>query len=123
MKNYREVCILLFFTFLGCAFFFGFFVWNNRNASCSYEESFHATQELRHVEDPVTITVQNPVNINTATAKQLQTLPGIGPELAQRILDYREKNGLFSAAVELSNIPGFGINRLEDLLGYVTTGG
>lgn len=64
-----------------------------------------------------------PVNINTATAEQLQTLPGIGPALAQRIVDYRQTNGLFTSLSELTMVEGIGIAKLEAILDYITLGG
>ena len=63
------------------------------------------------------------LNINTATLEQLQTLPGIGPALAQRILDYRTANGPFSAPEELMNVSGIGTKRLEAIRDLITTGG
>ena len=48
------------------------------------------------------------VNINTATASELQKLPGIGAATATRILEYRQKNGPFKKAEELMNIRGIG---------------
>jgi competence protein ComEA len=48
------------------------------------------------------------VNINTATIEQLQTLPGVGPALAQRVLDYRAKVGKFNKIEEILNVKGFG---------------
>lgn len=53
-------------------------------------------------------TAQSPVNINTATAEELQTLPGIGPAVSRRILDYRQKNGSFKKAEDLMNVRGIG---------------
>jgi len=44
------------------------------------------------------------VNINTASAEQLTTLPGVGPKLAARILDYRQKSGAFKSVQELMNV-------------------
>jgi len=49
-----------------------------------------------------------PLNLNTATAPQLETLPGIGPATARRILEYREKHGSFKKIEELMNVPGIG---------------
>lgn len=49
-----------------------------------------------------------PVNLNAASLAQLQTLPGVGPSTAQRILDYRQKNGAFKKIEELMNVKGMG---------------
>lgn len=62
-----------------------------------------------------------PVNINTATAEQLQTLPGIGPVLAQRIIDYRTEHGDYPSVDALLGVSGIGEKKLEALLGLVTT--
>ena len=48
------------------------------------------------------------VNLNTATAAQLESLPGIGAKTAQRILDYRQKSGGFKKIEELMNVKGIG---------------
>ena len=63
------------------------------------------------------------VNINTATAEELLTLPGVGPALAQRIIDYRSENGDFRAVEELTKVKGIGESKLKDLLDLITTGG
>jgi competence protein ComEA len=49
-----------------------------------------------------------PLNLNVATVADLQKLPGIGPALAARILDYRQKNGGFKKIEELMNVQGIG---------------
>ena len=63
------------------------------------------------------------VNINTATASQLQMLPGIGPTLAERIVAYRDKNGVFHSIGELMMVPGIGEKKLESIWDLLTTGG
>lgn len=63
------------------------------------------------------------ININTASAAMLQTLPGIGEVLAQRIVDYRQANGPFSSLGELLNVEGFGEKKLAGILDYATVGG
>jgi comEA protein len=49
-----------------------------------------------------------PVNLNTATAEQLATIPGVGPKMAERIIDYRQKNGSFKKLEDLMNVSGIG---------------
>lgn len=60
-------------------------------------------------------TPTGPMQLSTATLEQLDTLPGVGPVTAQKILDYREKHGAFSSVDELDAVPGIGPKRLEQL--------
>lgn len=57
---------------------------------------------------PQSISNSDLVNINTADAEKLATLKGIGPALAQRIIDYREQNGAFKTIDEIKNVRGIG---------------
>ena len=61
------------------------------------------------------ITIDNPLDINRATIAQLDTLPGIGPVTAQRIIDYRTKAGRINAVDELKKISGLGGVKFEEI--------
>jgi competence protein ComEA len=61
-----------------------------------------------------------PVNINTATLEELETLPGIGPAIGQRIVDYRTAHGPFRSIDDLLNVSGIGEKRLADLRPNIT---
>jgi competence protein ComEA len=65
-------------------------------------------------------TAAAPVNLNTATVDQLDALPGIGPVLAQRIIDYRAQLGRFTAVEQLDDVPGIGPALYARLSGAVT---
>ncbi len=60
------------------------------------------------------------VNINTATQTELETLPGIGPSTALKIINYRKENGKFSSIEDLKNVNGIGDNKFEALKKYIT---
>ncbi len=60
------------------------------------------------------------VNINTATQAQLETLPGIGPVIAGRIIEYRTTNGGFRSINQLENVKGIGPKTLEKLRPFVS---
>jgi competence protein ComEA len=62
---------------------------------------------------------QFPINLNTATAEQLEAIPGIGPVLAQRIIEYRQTHGRFQSVDELLEVHGIGAKRLESMRPYV----
>lgn len=60
------------------------------------------------------------VNINTADAEKLATLKGIGPALAQRIIDYREQNGAFNSIDEIKNVRGIGDKKFDAFKDKIT---
>ena len=65
-------------------------------------------------------TASAPVNLNAASAAQLQTLPGVGASTAERILEYRQKNGAFKKIEELMNVKGIGEKSFLKLKPLVT---
>ena len=64
--------------------------------------------------------VAGPISLSSATPEQLDTLPGIGPVTAQKIIAFREQHGPFRAVDDLDAIPGIGPARLAELKGLVT---
>ena len=70
-------------------------------------ESDHSATE---VEEPT-----GPIDVNTATASSLTTLPQVGPKTAERIIAYRDSNGPFSSVEELTKVRGIGPKTIEKL--------
>ena len=68
----------------------------------------------------VTDSGKGKVNINTADAAALQTIPGIGPSKADRIIEYRESEGKFNEIDDIKNISGIGNKTFESIKEYIT---
>ena len=63
------------------------------------------------------------VNVNTASAADFEALPGVGPKLAARIIEYRQKNGPFKKVEDLMNVRGLGEKNFLKLKAQLTLGG
>ncbi len=66
------------------------------------------------------ISSNNKVNINTATKEELDTLPGIGPAMAERIIEYRQTNGSFKNIDEIKNVRGIGEAKFAKMQDKIT---
>src|SRR5262245_333452 len=62
------------------------------------------------------------INLNSASAEQLSTVPGLGPKLAERIVEHRQKEGAFRSVQELMNVKGVGEKNLARIQGYLVVG-
>jgi competence protein ComEA len=62
------------------------------------------------------------VNLNTASVEQLTTLPGVGPKLAARIVEYRQKSGAFRSTEELINVKGIGEKSFAKIETWLSVG-
>ena len=82
----------------------------------------YTVQTERNAEEEVA-PVRVLVNINTATAEEMETVTGIGPVLAQAILDYRAEHGDFQTLDELLEVRGIGSAKLDAMRDEITTGG
>ncbi|MEU8224267.1 helix-hairpin-helix domain-containing protein [Kribbella sp. NPDC048915] len=78
-----------------------------------------STQQPPSTTGPPTKAPSTPVNLNTATLAELDALPGVGPVLAQRILDHRTENGPFTSIDQLQEVPGVGPKKFDSLKSHV----
>ena len=112
MKN-SAALVLLVVCLVFAGFLGGFFLGHNANH-----------KDVQHSHHPApTESAGERLNINTATAAELQDLPGIGPVLANRIVAFRQENGDFTATEQLLLVKGFGEVLLDSLENLITTGG
>ena len=136
----KPVNILVVLTCIFAAFLGGFHIGRRLNRSpvhiyqitpadkAALESPDEDDDEEECTEDAAEETVPGvvfPLNINTATIPELDELPGIGPALAQRIVDYRTAHGGFKAVEELLKVNGIGDAKLREILDLITveTGG
>jgi comEA protein len=64
--------------------------------------------------------VKKKINLNQATSSELELLPGLGPKLSQRIVEYRRTNGEFQKLKDLMKVPGIGPKTWEQIKEYIT---
>lgn len=78
--------------------------------------------DIQAVVLPVTFVDAGPLDLNRASVAELEKLPGIGPVLARRIVEWRETHGPFQSVQDLLHVPGIGPKTLEKILDKITVG-
>ena len=80
--------------------------------NANIEDSYITTESGASIKETQTKTIQK-VNINTASQQELETLTGVGPSIASKIVEYRKQNGLFKTIEDIKNVSGIGDNKFE----------
>ena len=77
-------------------------------------------EEYPNISTSIDSQIGGVININTATLEQLESLPGIGPSTAQKIIDYRTDNGSFVAIEDIMNVSGIGETTFAEIKDLIT---
>ena len=78
-------------------------------------EENNSDNSYKNIDSIYTSSYSDKININTANSNLLQSLPGIGPVLSERIVEYRDKNGLFSSIEDIREVSGIGEKKFEGI--------
>lgn len=115
--------LLVTLTLLFAAFTLGFFLGRSQRqekVTVSVSKSLYTLPPTTESIPETTEAIQYPLDLNAVTAEELQSLPGIGEVLSQRIVDYREEHGPFTSTDQLMDVYGIGPLLYESIQGYVT---
>ena len=115
-KTNRWTPIIL--TTVFTAVIFGVFTYRQHGGSSTVSLS-----QIQNTTNTSVAFIDGRININTASAEELTTLPGIGEKLSQRIVAYRNEHGPFIHETDLKNVSGIGDAKLDAIIDYITLGG
>ena len=123
----KKISVLLFgLLLISLSFSLGYLVGHGKGetvVSVSAQAPKEAVRKEHPVSDEPVEFDSGLIDLNTADRSQLETLPGSGPELADRIMAYREENGAFIAKEQIMDVEGIGEVRYENLEALITIGG
>lgn len=105
------------------AVFLAALFWTTSRERGGLGEDAYAVRTERGVPEERLMPERQLLNLNTASAEELEALPGIGPALARSIVEYREEHGPFASVDELTAVSGIGEAKLEAIRADVTVGG
>ena len=108
---------------LACGVMFGIFIMQTRTAgtvSVQHAEPDEPEEAVQTVAEELADAADDRLDLNTATAEDLQELPGIGKVIAQRIIDYRDLCGRFLDPEQLMEVDGIGEAKYEKIRDLVT---
>ncbi len=126
MKISKLELVTLLLTAVFLSFAFGWFLRGDTAAQpirVETERTLSAAQNIPVVLPAPTGSAAARIDINTAAAQELETLPGIGPKRAADIIAYREEHGPFRIPEDLTKVPGIGESTMESLIDFITAGG
>ena len=110
------VLLALTIAFLGALF------WASRQERAAVPKGEYSVVAQRSAPAETIAPEKRPVDVNTATAEELEELMGIGPVLAQAIVEYRSEHGPFESIDELLEVSGIGEAKLDNIRDDVTVG-
>ena len=90
------------------------------NVNFSRQKAFKEMESMSStLQDKSVLVQQTIINVNTASQKELEKLPGVGPEIARRIIQYRQSKSRFSTFDDLKKVKGIGDKKLVSIKQYI----
>ena len=119
MKRIKLETVILVLSILLVVFTVGFFAGRNRKDVIVIEtqRSASASSEEERTQEAPELAV---IDLNSASAAEMEALPGIGPALAAEIAAFREEHGRFSSVEEILEVPGIGDKKFEAIRDWIT---